>query len=120
MYNLLQYFINTVSDDNILELWIWTIAQIIKEFGHSPIINMCSDCNSKEFIYSFELQGGGLKCNKHAYNKNNKQTVEEIAQYIWMFKLKFPEYFTKANKYILPIQEKILLEFMNNHMGIYI
>ena len=120
LFELLEQYINIVSDDNMLELWAWICAQIIKKFGHSPIIDMCSDCNSKTSIYSFELQSGGLKCNKHAYKKHIKQSVEEIAQYIWLFKLPFNEYLIKSNKYILPTQEKILLEFMNNHMGIYI
>jgi recombinational DNA repair protein (RecF pathway) len=58
------------------------LAQVIKKFGHSPIIDKCSDCKEETPIYAFEIQAGGLKCKKHSFKKNQKQTIEEITQYI--------------------------------------
>lgn len=120
-YKLIANYSKIDHKKNVQEWWLWSIAQIIKKNGHSPIVNKCAECKEQSNpIYSFEIQAGGLKCKQHAFKKNKKQSIEEIVQYIWLFSLDFKEYLNKSNKYIIPSQEKVLLQFMNNHMGIYL
>ena len=120
-YKIIKNFEGIDHKTQIQQWWVWTLAQIIKYFGHIPITYECSDCgNANKNFFAFELQGGGLKCKKHAFSKIKHQTNNEILQYIWLFTLNFDDYFKKSNDLIVDKQEIVLSEFINIHMGFYL
>ncbi len=120
-YKIIKNYETIDHKNQIQEWWVWTLAQIIKYLGHVPITDECSDCgNANENYFSFELQGGGLKCKRHAFSKIKHQSNEEIKQYILLFTLDFKEFFKKSNDLIIDKQERILSEFINLHMGFYL
>ena len=113
MFTAIKTICQNYYDKHDIEKQIWLYNKFLNAFGYQQKYRGCLVCNSRARICYFDLDMGGLFCNRHT---KNRYPVAIVKEYVKLNFFDYNDYKSIANHQVLKQLIEIYDNFFKTHI----